>query len=147
MLAFLLGVPGKLTALMADYTTARAAKIDNLDAAVTTRAAASTAVSNVDYTAARAAKLDAIIQTTVIQNVQSGVINGAVGTAGGSYASGCYRDVAISAVVTGKSVVLIWSGNSAMSYSGQLTSTTNLRIENTVAGSQFFVSWQVVEFK
>lgn len=42
----------------ADYTTARAGKLDNLDAAMTSRAPAATAVSNTDYTIARAAKLD-----------------------------------------------------------------------------------------
>lgn len=41
-----------------DYTSARATKIDNLDAAMTTRAAAATAISSADYTLARAAKLD-----------------------------------------------------------------------------------------
>jgi len=41
-----------------DYSTARAAKLDNLDAAVTTRAAAATALSTADYSAARATKLD-----------------------------------------------------------------------------------------
>lgn len=39
-------------------TTARAAKLDNLDAAVSTRAAADTAVSNANYTATRAGYLD-----------------------------------------------------------------------------------------
>lgn len=47
-----------LTTLAADYTTARAAKIDNLDATVSSRAPASTAVSNADYTGARATKID-----------------------------------------------------------------------------------------
>lgn len=46
-----------------DLTPTRSAKLDNLDAAVTTRAPASTAVSNLDYTAARAAHLDADIST------------------------------------------------------------------------------------
>ena len=42
------------------YTSARATKIDNLDAAISTRAAASTALSNVQYTTARAARMDNI---------------------------------------------------------------------------------------
>lgn len=41
-----------------DFTPARAAKIDNLDAAVTTRAPLSTALSNATWTNARAALLD-----------------------------------------------------------------------------------------
>lgn len=44
MIDFLLGVPGKLKTisdyLITNWTVTRAAKIDNLDAAITTRAAA-----------------------------------------------------------------------------------------------------------
>lgn len=47
-----------LTTLTGRLTPTRAASLDNLDAAVTTRAAAATAVSNADYTSARAARLD-----------------------------------------------------------------------------------------
>ncbi len=46
------------TTLTGRLTSTRAGLIDNLDAAVTTRAAASTAVSNADLTSLRAAKLD-----------------------------------------------------------------------------------------
>jgi hypothetical protein len=42
----------------ADYTAARAAKLDNLDATITSRAPAATALSNATWTDARAAKLD-----------------------------------------------------------------------------------------
>jgi hypothetical protein len=45
-------------ALASDWTSARAAKVDNLDAAVTTRAAAATALSTAQWTNARAALLD-----------------------------------------------------------------------------------------
>jgi hypothetical protein len=51
-----------------DYTAARAAKLDNLDDLISSRAPASTAVSNVDYTAARAAKLDNILPPVSISN-------------------------------------------------------------------------------
>lgn len=47
----------------ATWTNGRAALIDHLDADVSTRAVASTAVSNVDYTGARATKLDALDAT------------------------------------------------------------------------------------
>lgn len=60
MMALLLGVPGKLKTLLDRISSARAAKLDNLDAAISTRAAASTAVSNADLTAARAGYLDAL---------------------------------------------------------------------------------------
>lgn len=45
------------------WTNVRAALLDNLDTAVSTRAPSATAVSNVDYTALRAANLDAAIST------------------------------------------------------------------------------------
>jgi len=64
MSAILYGVPGKLKTLIDRLTSARAAKIDNLDAAVTTRAPASTALSNGVWTDARAGKLDNAAQNT-----------------------------------------------------------------------------------
>lgn len=65
MIDFLLGVPGKLKTI-SDYlttnlSTTRAAKVDNLDAAMSTRAAAATALTNATWTDARAAKIDAIL--------------------------------------------------------------------------------------
>lgn len=60
MMALLLGVPGKLKTLLDRISSARAAKLDNIDAAISTRAAASTAVSNADLTPARAGYLDAL---------------------------------------------------------------------------------------
>lgn len=60
MMTFLMGVPGKLKTLLDRLSDTRAANIDNLDAAISTRAPASTAVSNADYTAARAGYLDAL---------------------------------------------------------------------------------------
>lgn len=154
MIAFLLGVPGKLSALMADYTTARAAKIDLLDSAVSTRAPASTALSNLDYTAARAAKLDAVILTSVIASYQSGYVGAAPAT-GGTGQDARYIDVAIAAVAsTAKCVILVngyhddgtGNGPTAMA---RLTSTTNLRISTPQggAGGAIYARWQVVEFK
>ena len=46
-----------------DYTAARAAKLDNLDATISSRAPASTALSNATWTDARAAKLDNLDDT------------------------------------------------------------------------------------
>ena len=58
MSMFLAGIPGQVKTLLDRLTSARAAKIDNLDATVTSRAPSSTAVSNTNYTSARATKLD-----------------------------------------------------------------------------------------
>lgn len=64
MIDFLLGVPGKLKTisdyLTANWTATRATKVDNLDAAISTRAPASTALTNVMWTDVRAEKLDGI---------------------------------------------------------------------------------------
>lgn len=60
MLAILAGVPGKLKTLIDRLTSTRAANLDNLNATITSRAAASTALSNATWTDGRAAKLDNI---------------------------------------------------------------------------------------
>lgn len=60
MSVFLYGIPGKLKTLLDRLTSARAAKLDNLDAAVSTRAAASTALSNAVWTDERAEFLDEV---------------------------------------------------------------------------------------
>lgn len=64
MIDFLLGVPGKLKTisdyLTTNWTATRATKVDNLDAAISTRAPASTALTNATWTDVRAEKLDGI---------------------------------------------------------------------------------------
>jgi hypothetical protein len=80
MIDFLLGVPGKLKTisdlLTANWTAARAAKIDYLDATISSRAPASTAVSNVDYTPARAAALDSAASTGTNPILSPPIANG-----------------------------------------------------------------------
>lgn len=58
MWTMLAGVPGKLKTLIDRLTATRAANLDNLNATVSSRAAASTALSNAVWSDARAAKLD-----------------------------------------------------------------------------------------
>ena len=58
MWTMLAGVPGKLKTMLDRLTATRAANLDKLDANITTRAAASTALSNAVWTDARAEKLD-----------------------------------------------------------------------------------------
>lgn len=62
MIDFLAGVPGKLATIYTHLTTylssTRAAKIDNLDTTISSRAAASTALSNATWTNAKADYLD-----------------------------------------------------------------------------------------
>lgn len=58
MWTMLAGVPGKLKTLIDRLTATRAANLDKLDANITTRAPASTALTNAVWTDARAGKLD-----------------------------------------------------------------------------------------
>lgn len=58
MIELLAGVPGMLKSLRDRLTASRAAKIDNLDVTVGSRAPGNTALSNQVWTDARAAKLD-----------------------------------------------------------------------------------------
>lgn len=92
---FLAGIPGQLASLLARLTNstvpltdARVTKIDNLDAAITTRAASSTALSNSVWTDPKAAFLDAAVTSVAFpvtssinggQATQDG-LNGAPGT-------------------------------------------------------------------
>lgn len=60
MWTMLAGVPGKLKTLIDRLTATRAANLDKLDANITTRAPASTALTNAVWSDARAGKLDKI---------------------------------------------------------------------------------------
>lgn len=97
MSAFLFGVPGKLKTLLDRLTADRAGYLDRLDAAVSTRAAASTALSSATWTGTRAAKLDEV----GIKSIQRGTI---VVSAGAT--STASNTATISAVATGKAVAL-----------------------------------------
>lgn len=107
MIGFIASILGKVNALRAAYTDARAGYLDRLDASITTRAAASTAVSNADLTATRIAKLDnldALISSrlsTVINSIQYGYYPRSI-SAGGTYTG----TVTITAVNTAKSVLI-----------------------------------------
>ena len=60
MIETLMGLPGRVTALLGRLTETRASNLDRLDAAVTSRAPAGTALSNLVWTDAIAAKLGAM---------------------------------------------------------------------------------------
>jgi len=70
--SFLLGLPGKIGTLLTRLSDTRATKLDNLDAAVTTRSAAATALSTVQWTSARAAKLDSLATVPITNGVVEG---------------------------------------------------------------------------
>ena len=60
MWTMLAGVPGKLKTMLDRLTATRAANLDNLNTTISSRAAASTALTNAVWTDARAGKLDSI---------------------------------------------------------------------------------------
>jgi hypothetical protein len=145
---FLLGVPGKLKAtydhLMTHLASARAAKIDNLDAAISTRAPASTALSNGTWTNALAAILGNTIQTTVVASIQTGFVQN-LPPSTGSGEDAYYLDVTITAVASTSKVDVTFQ-DQVGGCTARLTSTTNLRIarqtNTTISGR-----WRVVEYK
>lgn len=149
MIAFLLGVPGKLKSLTDRLTATRAANLDYLNASISSTAPAITAVSNADYTAARAAKLSNIIENSVLNsNIQTGYANlGNTGT-GASPDELYILDVTVSAVVIAKTVVDVKTSlrNTADGdVIGRMTTTTNLRLSG---GANFMrCRWTLTEYK
>lgn len=153
MIDFLLGVPGKLKTI-SDYLTTnlaavRTAKIDQLDASVSSRASASTALSNATWTNGRAAQLDLIAAPTgAIQSIQTGMAS-SITTIGGTLTSKI--DITVSAVVVAKTIVFTQNASQTttpLQLAGYMSSTTNLRLEtNDAVGSQASCRWYVVEFK
>lgn len=57
----LLGLPGRVKTLLDRLTSTRAGYLDNLDAAISTRAAASSALSTATWTSTKAGYLDAAV--------------------------------------------------------------------------------------
>lgn len=79
---FLAGLPGKLKVLVDRLTSTRAANLDNLNATVSSRAPASTALSNAVWSDARAAKLDSILLSGgSIKAIYRGYVNDSAATA------------------------------------------------------------------
>ena len=167
MWTMLAGVPGKLKMLLDRLTATRAANLDGLtsartgyldrlDATISSRAPASTALSTATWTAARAAKLDStVLVNGVIKSVQTGYADPAAilpnGAAGQDY---WHFNIGISAVGMNKSIVLFQPmgvQSAAPLMTARLTSSTNLRISKRgqsapadygTAGGQ----WTVLEF-
>lgn len=150
MSSFLLGVPGKLKAisdyLTTHWTAARAAKIDNLDAAISTTAPASTAVVRATYTADVAA-LSASILTRMagIKAIYTGWVTIAVGATSGA--------VTITAVNLSKSICLLNGFTTEQAYlignpAVYLSSTTTVAAEvrQAVVTAPTLVRYTVIEF-
>ncbi len=152
MIDFLLGVPGKLktisdylTGTLYPYITTRTA---NLDTTISSRAAASTALTNATWTDTRAAKIDTI-DTTVSATARIKLIQrGTIALSNGGFTTGTST---ITAVVTAKTE-LRCLGFSATS--GDITSYPRLELTNTTTvtatrggtSGAVTVSWEVTEY-
>lgn len=148
MIAALMGVPGKLKTLLDRLTATRAGNLDNLDAAVTTRAPASTALSTSTWTGTLATDLATISSgasafTGIVNSIQYGSIT--ISTTGIS------GTATITAVNVNKSV-LIHLGQK-VSVAGQdmnitLTNTTTVTANRSYQSSgDSTVRFCVLEFK
>lgn len=153
MIDFLLGVPGKLKTiydyLVANLSTTRTAKIDNLDAAISTRAAASTALTNATWTDAKAGFIDGAISGRLgsIKAIYTGNITIANGASSGT--------ATITAVNTAKAIYF-GRGFNPTGFSGALdisqvpivTLTNSTTVTATRGGTTqaMSVAYTVVEF-
>lgn len=145
MWTMLAGVPGKLKTLIDRLTATRAANLDKLDANITTRAAAATALTNAVWTDARAGKLDLI----GIKSIQRGGFNwGAAETT---------KSVAISSVTPTRAILLLSYSTTTSATNvgeamretftaGNIASATSLSFTRGKSGATGLVEWQVIEF-
>jgi len=129
----------------ATWTSTRAGKLDSLNATISSRVPLS------NYSAARAAKLDyldaAITSVTRIKNIQRGILS-LTGTSASATAT-------VTAVVLAKSE-LYWLGETNPTYSSsfypgirlELTNTTTITGYRTAPGGSLTqtASWELVEY-
>ena len=159
MLEPLLGLPGRIKILIDRITSTRASNLDNLNATVSSRAPASTALSSSVWTGTRAGYVDASIsgrasQSSVdalpqgiIKSVQRGLLTLDSGDAPP-------HNVTISSVDLGKSMLTFSYGASSTATLtperllwGRLTSSTNIRFDR-YDSTLFYhtIAWEVVEY-
>lgn len=151
MSAFLFGVPGKLKTLLDRLTATRAGYLDRIDATVSSRAPASTALDSSVWTGTKAGYLDAAVTSRLgsIKAIYKGTISvttsGSSPTAGGGTAT-------ITAVVDAKTLIFNLGVNDGQNSTPwcrvELTNTTTVTAyvkANSTAGT-FTVGYMVVEF-
>lgn len=153
MIAALMGVPGKLKTLLDRLTSTRAGNLDNLDAAVTTRAAASTALSTSQWTNTLATDLGTISSgasafTGIINRIQYGAV---------SLSAASSATATVTSVNTAKSVLVYLgatvNGTAAAAASDNwfcrltLTNATTVTAYRVGSTGICIVSFCLVEFK
>lgn len=169
MIQFLLSIPPRVKLLTDRLTAARAQALDSvsetrmarLDAAVSSRAAAATALSSNVWTQARAVKLDDI-NPGAVKRVLSGYVNTKEALVGVGQDQR-YVNITISAVDPDKCIVTcigtatrsqfyggaIFLGTDVATYivSARLTGPTTLRVHvGFYDGISILAHWKIVEF-
>lgn len=157
MWTMLAGVPGKLKTLLDRLTAGRAANLDNLNATISSRAPASTALSNTVWTDGLASNLAQPGLLGSVKSVQTGFVSSSSLSAG-SGEDLQFVNVTISAVTTGKCIVsfvggagtsvpsAVWPANDGYYVTARLTSSTQLRLSCARSASNLVGRWQVIEF-
>lgn len=154
MMELLAGVPGKLKTLLGRFTATRAAALDSLDASITSRAPAATAVSNAVLTDVRVAYLDNLSAAPLrIKSIQRGVINIFSG-AGAGTATGT---ATITAVNPAKTELRLLGYNGYRTDTGglwnepasvRLASATSVLAQRSTSSNVIStsVSWELTEY-
>jgi len=149
MIDFLLGVPGKLKTLTDRLTADRAANLDDLDTTVSSRAAASTALSSATWTNTKAGYIDAAI-TGRLGSIKA-IYRGTIALAAASASA----TATITTVDTAKSVIMLLGTNLGGAPDGgadiariELTNSTTVTAYHRVGspGTAITVGYQVIEF-
>ena len=156
---FLFGLPGKVATLLTRITSARATKLDNLDAAISTVSVAATALSTSNWTNARAALIDncdATLSTefaTVASDIAAipGSLKSVQRGTSTAISSNTTTNATITAVDLAKSFLIFSenssNGNLQSQHEGSITTTTNIRFTRKATSSgNDSISWFVVEF-
>lgn len=133
------------------FTASRGAKLDNLDAAITSRAVATTALSNATWTDTKAAYLDAAISSRMggIKGIQRGTVTIANDATSGT--------ATITSVTTSKSELRMLGqsgGASSTSFKAaancvriELTNATTITATRALAETtSIVVSWELTEY-
>ena len=157
MLEPLLGLPGRIKILIDRITSTRASNLDNLNATVSSRAPASTALSSSVWTGTKAGYVDTAISGRASQSsvdaLPQGIINSVQRGSFNPPQSSTSANVTISSVDLGKSFLVfsfrsdIAASNLEHVWTGNLTSATNINFQRyTAVTFPHTIEWQVIEY-
>ena len=157
MLEPLLGLPGRIKILMDRITSTRASNLDNLNATVSSRAPASTALSSSVWTGTKAGYLNAAISGRASQSSVDALPQGIIKSVQrGSFnppQASTSANVTISSVDLGKAFLVFsfrsdtTGSNLEFIWTGNLTSATNINFQRyTTLTINHTIEWQVIEY-